>query len=186
MGAKVATATQKQETAEAVVPKMWTFRSKHAELCLVREPLIRTVEATGIQRTVNELTAIRCKFRGGVLVVTEDVRVAPVPGLVPNRVMPDGVLGAEQDMLTWLRSHPDFNSRFHEDGNEPDRPLPTDDQFLEAVNDAAFRLDEEAITAMLAQERETHNRPVLVKAADDQRKRVIRMKQLQAEQVEEG
>lgn len=177
----MATATKQQERAEAVTPKTWTFRSKHGSFCIVREPLIRSVEATGIQRTINQESAIRCKFHQGVLVVTEDLTVTPAEGIVPNRVMPDGPMGEPQDMVSWLRSQRDFNLRYHEEGNEPDRPLPTDDQFLEMVNDAAFALDEERITELLAQERETHNRSVLVKAADDQRKRVIRMKQLAAE-----
>jgi hypothetical protein len=51
-------------------------------------------------------------------------------------------------------------------GNEIDRPQPTEDEFLADLTDAAISLDGEAVAALLEKERATHNRPMLVDAAE--------------------
>jgi hypothetical protein len=70
-----------------------------------------------------------------------------------------------QDAITWLRAHPLYNVEFSEIGNEIDRPQPTEDEFIEALTDAAISLDGEAVAGLLEKERATHNRPMLVDAA---------------------
>lgn len=92
-------------------------------------------------------------------------------------VFPDGPDGEEQNTVQWLQAHEEFNRRFHQAGNEPDRPLPTEEDFLTAVNEASMNLDVETIVEMLRTERETHKRPTLMKVADDARKRTLALKQ---------
>ena len=157
----MATATQ-TETA--------TFFSKHGSLRLVRQPRNIVPNALGIN--VEHSKGVVYQFDKGRL----DVEAGK--DLLPDGPPDETGQPTVQDGVSWLMRHPLLNADFHREGHEPDRPLPTEDVFLEAINDAAFALDEETIVQMLAQERATHNRPTLVKAADDQRKRVIRMKEL--------
>jgi hypothetical protein len=86
-------------------------------------------------------------------------------------VMDDGPLDDDfkptsQDAITWLRAHPLYNVEVSELGNEIDRPQPTEDEFLADLTDAAISLDGEAVAALLEKERATHNRPMLVDAAE--------------------
>jgi hypothetical protein len=87
-------------------------------------------------------------------------------------LLPDGPIDpatgerSMQDAVAWLSSHPLLNTRFWHDGHEPDRPLPTEDDFLAIVTDAAAALQREPIVVALEQERASHNRPVLVKTAE--------------------
>lgn len=98
---------------------------------------------------------------GGTLEVYEGQDMLPDGPLDPETLEP-----TVQDAVAWLDSHPLLNSRFWHEGAEPDRPLPTEDDFMELLTDAAVTLALEPVQVALAQERETHNRPLLVKAAE--------------------
>lgn len=87
-------------------------------------------------------------------------------------LLPDGPVDPEtreptlRDAAAFLRAHRQFNIRFWEEGREPDRPLPTEKDFYAVVTRATAVLDPEPIEAALMQERETHNRTVLLEAAE--------------------
>lgn len=82
-----------------------------------------------------------------------------------------------QDAVTWLTAgykdqhgdygpHPQLNVRVWHEGHEPDRPLPTEPDFMAIITDAAVELAEEPIVVALETERGSHNRPALVQAAE--------------------
>jgi hypothetical protein len=169
----VATATKsKPETPS--VPKVCTFYSRHGNL---RLPRVKQHDRLGplgdryahiffTDENGREITRKVYEFERGQLTLTEG-----------QDTYPDGPNGEMQDAVTWLRRHPEYNSRFHEEGREPGRPQPSDEDFLAAVTEAALNLDDEQITALLRQERATHQRPTLLKTADDARRRVLALKE---------
>lgn len=79
---------------------------------------------------------------------------------------PETLQRTEQDAVAWLSSHPLLNTRFWHEGHEPDRPLPTENDFMATLTDAAAALTPEPVRVALEQELATHKRPVLVKAAE--------------------
>lgn len=79
---------------------------------------------------------------------------------------PETMQPTEQDAVAWLTAHPLLNTRFWHDGHEPDRPLPTEQDFFAECTQAVADLTLEPVQVLLAQELETHNRPLLVAAAE--------------------
>lgn len=73
----------------------------------------------------------------------------------------------DEDTIKALREHRLFNSAFYEHGNAPDEPKPTVKEQLSKVTKAASDKDAEAVREVIAKERETHNREVVLDAAED-------------------
>lgn len=150
-------------------PKTHTFYSRNRKLRLVRIPQATVPDSWGGLVTRERFPGVTRKvyeFENGQLTVTAG-----------EDNWPDAPDGSEQDAVDWLRSHEDFNVRYHEQGNEPDRPLPTDEDFMDMVNEASMRWDVEAIVELLRTERESHNRASLVTFADRARKRTLAARQ---------
>lgn len=156
-------------TAEQV--KVHSFYSRGRLEKLIRQPLLMAETLTGRQVKQQDRVAYDFAPNGRLEVREGQDRLA------------DGPLDLEtgefavQDALTWLTSgykhadgsygpHPGLNVRFWHEGHEPDRPLPTEDDFLELLTGHAIALEAAPIEVLLATERETHNRTVLVKAAE--------------------
>lgn len=74
-------------------------------------------------------------------------------------VDPDGV---ERDQVDWLRAHRDCGLMFVEEGREPGRQLPTEEEFSAEVVEATADLDSERLRGLLDEERSTHGRPGLI------------------------
>lgn len=74
------------------------------------------------------------------------------------------------ELLEWLREHPTFNTggagAFWERGSAPDEPEPKLADQIDAINDGLFTRDREAVEAVLATERDTHNREVVIDAGE--------------------
>lgn len=156
--------------------KTFTFRSRHGRLRLVRVGQAVVPDGWGGQVTRERwpdthpgVTRVVYEFERGVLEV--------VVGGKNWHELPDGPDGETLSTVDWLRLHGEFNVRFFEDGNEPDRQLPTEEDFMDRVNAASVALDVDAIADLLRQERESHNRPNLVTVADNARKRTLRARQ---------
>lgn len=152
--------------------KTYEFYSKSRNQRLVRRPTLFTETAVGTRILAQQ--GVRYEFLDGRLTIREG----------QDRIA-DGPLGEDgqptlQDAYAWLTRgflhvdgsygpHPLLNVTLWEDGNEPDRPRPTEDEFLEVVNDALAAMSAESLVTLdvlLAKERATHNRPVLVRAAE--------------------
>lgn len=73
-------------------------------------------------------------------------------------------------LIEWLRNHRNFNANvpggFYEQGAAPDEPQPTMDQQMKQIKAASGKADIDGLKAVLDLERETHNRPVIVQAAE--------------------
>ena len=166
----MATATKKT----AANPKTATFHSRHGAFRIVRVPEFVGINSWGQQvkhQPFEGLPVTRAvyEFEKGTLEVIE--------GDKNWHVLPDGPGGEMQDTIEYLRRHEEFNKRFHESGNEPDRPLPTESDFNRLLRKNLLNLDLDATVAMLQTERETHNRPELVKAADETRREILLLRQ---------
>lgn len=92
-------------------------------------------------------------------------RIGPKPGDTPWEVQFRGGRYATDDpvLIEWLRDHPDNGNYFIEQGADEPRPLVSDQ--LAAISSAAVRRDTEAIAAVMVEEKETHNRKVVLDAA---------------------
>jgi hypothetical protein len=161
-----------QDKPQPAKGEITTFYSRHGKLRLVRVPQQVVPDGWGSQVT-------RERFPGVTRVVYEFDRgqLEVEVGGKNWHVLPDGPDGEEQSTIDWLRNHSEFNQRFHESGNEPGRPLPSDEDFMGMVNAASMALDVDKITELLKNERETHNRPALVTIADRARKQALQMRQ---------
>lgn len=142
--------------------KAATFVARKRNLTLVRQPMIQTPLLDG--RLITSQEGVRYKFGEGT-----------PPGQIVKRagedMMADGPLDenfnpTQQDAIQWLRSHRLYNSEFSEVGNEIDRPQPTEEEFMGELTDAAMALDLETVDRLLERERATHNRSLLVQAAE--------------------
>lgn len=73
-------------------------------------------------------------------------------------------------LIAWLRQHSKLNfngpSGFYEDGNAPNEPKPRMQDQMAAIIDAQGDLDVERLQDVLKVERDTHNRPVIIQAAE--------------------
>ena len=165
---RAATAEPKTE------PKTHTFYSRHRKLRLIRIPQAVVNDNWGGQITRERFPGVTrsiYEFENGQLTVTDG-----------QDVFPDAPDGSAQDAVQWLRSHPEFNVRFHESGNEPDRPLPSDEDFMDMINEASLELNVDRIVELLREERESHNRASLMTFADRARKRTLALRQQLQEQ----
>lgn len=136
--------------------KRYTFRSRGENHRLVR-----------VQRQMGENPATGRQF-----VVQEGLTYSFAPnGLLEveagQHVLPDGPNGQEQDALAWLRAHAQNGEYFTEDGNEPERPRPTEEEMNAAIIAAVSNLDSPSLEQLEANERQTHARPVVLQAISD-------------------
>jgi hypothetical protein len=144
----------------AVEIKTHNFYSRGRAEKLIRQPAAETYTALGAKVPVQSSVYYdfapdgRLEIREGQDMLPD----GPVDPATGERTM--------QDAVAWLSSHPLLNTRFWHEGHEPGRPLPTEDDFLAIITDAAAALEREPIVVALEQERGSHNRPMLVKAAE--------------------
>lgn len=144
----------------AVEIKTHKFYAKGRKEKLIRQPAAETYTALGAKVPVQESVSYDFAPEGW-LEVREGQDMLP-----DGPVDPETGQRTKQDAVAWLSAHPLLNTRFWHEGHEPDRPLPTEDDFLAIVTDAAAALEREPIVVALEQERATHGRPMLVKAAE--------------------
>lgn len=156
-------------TAEQV--KVHSFYSRGRNEKLIRQPMLMLETAAG--RQIKQQDRVAYDFApNGKLAVREGQDMLADGPIDPATGEP-----RMQDALTWLTSgykgvygdygpHPGLNVRFWHEGHEPDRPLPTENDFLELLTAHTITLDVAPIEVLLSQENETHKRPVLVGAAE--------------------
>lgn len=141
----MATATQKEVA---------TYYAKGRNTRLVRRPEVIITTPTGQQ--LKQQDPLRYEFEpDGWLTVEEG-----------QDLLPTGPRGEDEDAITWLERHRLFNIKFWREGQEPDRPQPVEEDVLQWINESAVALDDEHIAKLLQQERDTHDRPVVVKSAE--------------------
>lgn len=137
-----------------------SFYSRGRNERLVRQPLL--MQETPLGRQIKLQDAVRYDF-------APDGRLEIHDGQDPIADGPlDPATGEPmvQDALAWLTTHPLINTRFWHEGHEPDRLLPTEDDFMATLTDASVALESEPVQVALDLERATHNRPLLVKSAE--------------------
>lgn len=145
---------------ENAKPGEVVFLSRYANLTLTRVNSLEEVLVGGVRRQVTN--GKRYRFEQGVL------RVKPGKDRLVDH---DGWLAAdaeqdvERDIVEALRAHRLFNRDFHEVGKEPGRLVPYEEDFLGDLHSAVAELDVDAIEALIAAEKDGHNRPLLVKSA---------------------
>lgn len=75
-----------------------------------------------------------------------------------------------QNLLKWLRNHHAFNvnapSGFYEQGAAPDEPQPTLAHQMKRIAETTAEADVDSLQAVLDLERNTHNRPAILQAAE--------------------
>lgn len=72
-----------------------------------------------------------------------------------------------QDAVTWLVNHREFGVQFHVKGLAPGTPLPLEREFIDAVMDGTFALDQAFLARLREQEMRSHKRPVLLAAVEN-------------------
>lgn len=74
----------------------------------------------------------------------------------------------EQDAVEFLRNHHRYQREdgFHEVGREPGRLLPTVEERVQAIIDAAVSLDAEAVQSVIDEEKADHNREPVIQAGE--------------------
>lgn len=156
--------------APATQIKTYSFYSRGREERLIRQGEIKA--PVGPLGTLQHLRdAVRYEFGpDGRLIVEEGQDILADGPRDPVTRQP-----TEQDALAWLRSHTQLNIRFWEEGAEPDRLLPTEEDFLEVVTEATITLNREVLLGLIAQERDSHGRPMLLKTAANALEQVDKM-----------
>lgn len=147
------------------------FYARGRRTVLIRQPQVDVETAVGRKMRVQDPVRYNFAPDGQLTVRAGQDVLADGP--------PDPETGepTSQDAVAWLTRgallpdgthgpHPQLNVLFWYEGHEPDRPLPTEDDFFAELGDAQVALEVAPIEVLLAQERGTHNRPVLVKAAE--------------------
>jgi hypothetical protein len=114
------------------------FRSPDANLILIRRPGRSYQNERGEQISVE---GKRYEFEHGTLT------------------------GLDPDDVEWLRNHENFNLKFTEVGNEPDRERPSVPEVMTEITKAAARRDAEAIAAIYQREIESYDRDVVKETA---------------------
>jgi hypothetical protein len=89
-----------------------------------------------------------------------------------------GPRGETEDAISWIRRHAHLNVYFWEQGREPDRPLPTDEQMLERIMRAGMDLQPHRLLALIATEESTHHRQMLLNVARATLGQVLRTLQI--------
>lgn len=80
-------------------------------------------------------------------------------------VMATGPHGEEEDALTWIRRHPQLNTRFWEEGRAPGKPLPSDEQMLERIMRAGMDLQPHRLARLIELEEQSYGRAMLINVA---------------------
>lgn len=126
--------------------KRITFYSRFPDLTMVRKP--RRHERDG---------------HGDVIGMT-----GPEPGESPWEVQFQGEFFETDDpvLIEFLRGSQDFNVNIWEEGAAPDEPRPTADEQHKLITAATINRDREALDELIAEERETHNRAPIIRAAE--------------------
>jgi hypothetical protein len=144
---------------EAQRPDEVVFFSRYTNMKLVRQNAVEEVLVGGIRRQVNP--GKRYRFEQGTLRVRvgKDVMVDHDGWLAR-----DAEEGIERDVVDALRAHRRYNKDFWEVGKEPGRLKPYDEDVLAWMSDAVADLDVDRLTQLLEDEKNTHARPLLVRA----------------------
>jgi len=79
------------------------------------------------------------------------------------------------ELVGWIRNHPDMNSQVWDEGAAPEEVSPTYKERSEAIFAAVAKLDPDAIAAIRDDEVATHNRPAVIQMC------VAALEQLQSE-----
>ncbi len=138
-------------------PDEVVFLSRYTNLVLVRRNMR---DDGGINRRIID-TGKKYRFEQGVL------RVRPGQDKMIDHdgwLHRDAEQDIERDAVDALRAHRRFNKEFWEVGKEPGRPQPYEEEVLEWLGEAVADLNVERLEQLLVGERETHNRPLLVRA----------------------
>lgn len=143
----------------AVEIKTYSFYSRGRAEKLIRQPTIQTFTALGAKVQAQGTVAYDFAPEGRL-------EIREGQDMLPDGPPDENGQPTVQDAVAWLFAHPLLNTRFWCEGHEPGRPLPTEDDFLAIVTDAAAALEREPIVVALEEERASHNRPMLVKAAE--------------------
>lgn len=144
---------------EEAHPDEVVFLSRYTNLLLVRHPAREEVLLGGVRRLVDH--GKKYRFEQGVL------RVRPGKDRMVDHdgwLHRDAEQDVERDAVDALRAHRRFNKEFWEVGKEPGRLQPYEETVLEWLGEAVADLDTERLEQILTGERETHNRPLLVRA----------------------
>lgn len=118
--------------------KKIVFRSPDANLILIRKPGRAYTNERGEQISI---TGKRYEFENGSLT------------------------DLDPDDVEWLRNHPQFNNKFNEVGNEPDRERPSVSEALIEITKAAARQDATGIAAIYQREIESYDRDTVKETA---------------------
>lgn len=130
-----------------------------------RSPNLRIVRRSAL----TQFTADRREVPWKPEVVYEfEQRLLPLePGV---DVLPDGPDGEEQDAIGFLRNHFNRNGLtaggFYEDGDEPGKLHPTEDEMLGRLMDAVSVLERDDAVAVLEEEQATHGRAIVTATAE--------------------
>lgn len=140
-------------------PNEVVFLSRYTNLVLVRRPVQEEVLVGGARRIVDN--GKKYRFEQGVL------RVRPGKDVFVDHdgwLHQDAEQDVERDVVEALRAHRRFNKEFWEVGKEPGRAKPYDEDVLEWMSAAVADLDVERLEQLLSDERNGHNRALLVRA----------------------
>lgn len=160
-----------ETTTTATEPKEHTFVARGRSERLVRRPVLEKPDGFGGWIKYDDGRRFDFDPDGQIVVRDgEDIRDDDHPAgqvsdvILAERGLPP--LGQPRDAVQWLRGHPAFGIRFWEEGNEPDRLHPLEEEFSAMLTQAAIGLDEERVEELLAAERATHSRGPLLRAAE--------------------
>lgn len=145
-------------------PGTVVFYSRYREHTVVRRPKVEAHLATGLTQLVSPGRKYHFRDVGGigVLVVTKGQDVME-DGL--DWLADDQEQGIARDLCDALKAHRYYNQDFWLEGEEPDRLLPTDEDFLGQIAAATVDLDVDKLGELLQQEKESHQRPLLLRTA---------------------
>lgn len=88
----------------------------------------------------------------------------------------------DADKIEHLRGLASFNREFFEIGAEPDALKPSVDEQFERILDLATHFDHDALRELIQEEKQTHNRDVVIRAGEAALQRVRQALETAAEQ----
>ncbi len=140
-----------------------TFIAKGANLVLVRAPIVQVPDPrTGLVKTdPGERYDFGEGRPVGQLTFREGERQRD-----DGPADPDTGLATRVDVCDWLRGHRGFNDLFWEIGNEPGQLKPTLSECMERIAQAGPVLDWKSLEDLIAEERDSHNRDTVLRAAE--------------------
>lgn len=144
---------------EAKRPDEVVFYSKYTNYKLTRVNAIDETFAGGARRILNPGKRMRFVDNVYRARVGKDV-LEDHDGWLHR----DAERGIERDEVDALRAHRSYNKLFWEVGKEPGRLTPYDEDVLEWMSAAVADLDVERLEQLLSDERNGHNRALLVRA----------------------